>query len=85
MSTQTTEALAQRMFELISANHDVPIEQISMNSQFVADFGFDSLEKVEFVMTVEEEFDIAVPDEVADTIITVQDAVHLIQKSIIAK
>ncbi len=79
MSTQTIETLSQRVIELISTHHDIPKEQISLDSQFVADFGFDSLDKVEFMMNVEEEFDIAVPDEKADMITTVRDAVQAIQ------
>jgi len=82
MSAQTLETLSQRVIELISTHHDIPKEQISLNSQFVADLGFDSLDQVEFVMNVEEEFDITVSDEIGETINTVRDAVQEIQKMI---
>jgi len=82
MSTQTLETLSQRVIDLISSHHDIPKEQISLNSQFAADLGFDSLDQVEFVMNVEEEFDITVSDEIAETISTVQDAVQEIQRLI---
>ncbi len=82
MSTQTTETLSQRVIELVSGHTDVPKDQISLDSQFVADLGFDSLELVEFVMYVEEEFDIVVPDKENDTINTMRDAVQIIQKLI---
>lgn len=82
MSTQTTESVSQKVIELASDQVDIPKEQISLNSQFVADLGFDSLDKVEFMMTVEDEYDISIPDENVDTITTVQDAVQAIQKSI---
>ena len=82
MTAHTTETLNQRVIQLAADQVDIPTEQLSLSSQFVADLGYDSLDQVEFVMTVEEEFDIAVPDEIADTINTVQDAVQLIQKSI---
>lgn len=82
MSTQTTETLSQQVIELVSSQIDIPKEQISLDSQFVADLGFDSLDLVEFVMLVEEEFDIVVPDEESETINTVRDAVQAIQKSI---
>ena len=70
------------MIELVSSQIDIPKEQISLDSQFVADLGFDSLDFVEFVMLVEDEFDIVVPDEESATINTVRDAVQAIQKSI---
>lgn len=82
MSTQTAETLSRRVIEIISNQMDIPEEQISLDSQFVADLGFDSLDRVEFVMQTEEEFDIAVPDEAGDTIITVRDAVRVIQNLI---
>ncbi|MHC4648349.1 MAG: acyl carrier protein [Planctomycetota bacterium] len=82
MSTQTTETLSQQVIKLISSHIDIPKEQISLDSQFVADLGFDSLDFVEFTMLVEEEFDIVVPDEEIETINTVRDAVQAIQKRI---
>ena len=82
MSTQTTETLSQQVIELVSSQIGIPKEQISLDSQFVADLGFDSLDFVEFVMVVEDEFDIVVPDEELEKINTVRDAVQAIQKSI---
>ena len=82
MSAPTTETLSQRVIELISKKFDIPQEQISLDSQFMADLGFDSLDKIEFAMVIEEEFDITVPDEVGDNILTVRDAVEAIQKLI---
>jgi acyl carrier protein len=82
MSAQTTETLSQRVIELVSHRVDIPKEQIALDSQFTTDLGFDSLDLVEFVMTVEEEFDITVPDEESQTILTVRDAIQAIQKLI---
>ncbi|MCP4713163.1 MAG: acyl carrier protein [Planctomycetes bacterium] len=79
MLTQTTDTLNEQVIELISIHHDVPQEQISLDSHFVADLGFDSLALVEFVMLVEDEFNIVVPDEVSEKIHTVRDAVQAIQ------
>lgn len=84
MSPQTTETLTQRVIELVSEQIDLPKEHISLDSQFVADLGFDSLDKVEFAMTVEEEYDISMPDEKVDSIMTVGDAVREIQAIISA-
>lgn len=82
MSTQTTEALNQGVIRLVSDQMSIPKEEISLDSQFMADLGFDSLDIVEFVMTIEEEFNISVPDEESEAIMTVRDAVRAIQKSI---
>ncbi|MHC5190700.1 MAG: acyl carrier protein [Planctomycetota bacterium] len=80
MSAQTTETLNQRIIELAADQVSIPAEQVSLDSQFTADLGYDSLDQVEFVMTIEEEFDIIVPDEEAEKIATVGAAVQAIQK-----
>jgi len=80
MSRQSTETLSRRVIELAAAQVGVAPEQVSLDSDFTADLGFDSLDKVDFVMTVEEEFDIVVSEEVGDRINTVRDAVEAIQK-----
>ena len=58
------------------------VQQISLDSQFTADLGFDSLALVEFVMLAEDKFHIVVPDQESESINTVRDAVHAIQKAI---
>ena len=82
MTSQAVETLTQQVTDLLHTHHDIPKEYITLDSQFIADFGFDSLDKVEFMMTVEEEFDIAVPDEEAEKITTVRQAVQAIHKLI---
>ena len=82
MSPPTTETLNRQVIDLASKQVDMPQEQISLDSQFIADLGYDSLDVVEFVMRVEEDFDIVVPDEERDKILTVRDAVQAIQRLI---
>ena len=82
MSTQMTDTLSQQIIDIISIQMNIPKEQISLDSQFTADLGYDSLDKIEFAMTVEEELDIAVPEEIGDSINTVREAVQTIQKLI---
>lgn len=55
-------------------------EQVTLNSSFVDDLGADSLDIVELVMAFEEEFDMQIPDEEAEKIRTVGDAVKYIQE-----
>ncbi|HEY1939787.1 MAG TPA: acyl carrier protein [Candidatus Angelobacter sp.] len=54
---------------------------VTAASSFVDDLGADSLDRVELIMTLEETFGIEIPDEDAEKISTVQDAVDYIQKN----
>jgi len=54
------------------------IDKIGMDTIFVEDLGFDSLEQIELVAELEEEFDINIPDVVSDEIRTVGDAVRAV-------
>ncbi len=55
-------------------------DEISPESSFVEDLNADSLEVVELIMALEDEFGISIPDEDAEKIITVQDAVNYIEQ-----
>lgn len=59
---------------------DVTEEEVTSQASFVDDLGADSLDTVEMVMAFEEEFSIEIPDEDAEKIKTVHDAVEYIQK-----
>lgn len=85
MTTQTTKTLPQQIVEMISKQVDIPEERITPDSEFETDLGFDSLEKVEFIMAVEERFEIPVPDDIAEKIKTVQHAVDAIQQELAKK
>ena len=54
-------------------------EKVSDNASFIDDLGADSLDTVELVMAFEEEFGCEIPDESAEKIVTVQDAISFIQ------
>jgi acyl carrier protein len=56
-------------------------DEIKSESRFVDDLGADSLDTVELVMALEEEFGIEIPDEAAENILTVQDAVDYIENN----
>jgi acyl carrier protein len=55
-------------------------EEVTINASFVDDLGADSLDLVELVMALEEEFGQEIPDEDAEKIVTVNDAVQYIQE-----
>lgn len=61
--------------EQLGANED----QVTADSSFVDDLGADSLDTVELVMALEEEFDMEIPDDQAESIATVKDAVGYIE------
>ena len=70
--------IKQRVFELVSEHLGVDIEKITDETSFINDLGADSLDIVELVMDLEEEFDVKIPEDIADKIQTVGDAVTFI-------
>ncbi|MCC3528897.1 MAG: acyl carrier protein [Microcoleus sp. PH2017_22_RUC_O_B] len=61
---------------------EVDASEVTLNANFANDLGADSLDAVELVMALEEEFDIEIPDEVAENIETVQQAIDCIYKKV---
>ena len=55
------------------------MERITEDAKFIDDLGADSLDTVELVMAFEEKFNIEIPDDAAETILTVKDAIDFIQ------
>ena len=72
--------LEQAIRKIVAQQLDVEAGQVTMEARFIDDLGADSLDIVELVMTIEEEFDIEIPDEEAEKIITVGDAVAYVEK-----
>ena len=73
------ENLEERVKKIIVTQLAVDISEVTPQSQFVQDLGADSLDTVELVMALEEEFDIEIPDEDAEKIKTVGEAVEYIK------
>jgi acyl carrier protein len=69
----------ERVRKVIVEQLDVSEEEVTPEASFVDDLGADSLDVVELVMGLEEEFDIEIPDEEAEKIARVQDAVKYIE------
>ena len=72
------EEVVSKIKELIKNSLGVKEEEITPDSSFIDDLGADSLDIVELVMLIEKEFDIEIPDEDAEKISTVQDAIDYI-------
>jgi acyl carrier protein len=71
-------AVDQKMIDIIVEQLSVEKEKVVPNASFVDDLGADSLDLVELIMAMEEGFDIEIPDEDAEKISTVQDAINYV-------
>ena len=72
-------SVEQRVIDIVAEQLGVDKEKIKSESNFVNDLGADSLDTVELVMELEEEFDISIPDDAAEKIQTVGEAVKHIE------
>ena len=75
------EEIQAKVIQIISEQLGKDKSEIKMSSHFIEDLDADSLDTVELVMALEEEFDIDIPDETAEKITTVESAVDFIVES----
>ena len=74
-------SIEERVKKIIVEQLGVKEEDVKPEATFVEDLGADSLDTVESVMALEEEFDIEIPDEEAEKITTVQSAIDYVQNN----
>lgn len=74
-------SIEERVKKIIVEQLGVKEEDVKPEASFVEDLGADSLDTVELVMALEEEFDIEIPDEEAAKITTVQSAIDYVQNN----
>ncbi len=74
-------ALFDDVKEVVVEQLDCDPAEVKEDSRFVEDLGADSLDVVELVMALEEKFDIEIPDEDAEKILTVADAIKYIENN----
>ncbi|TDX52095.1 acyl carrier protein [Orenia marismortui] len=74
--------VSETVKEIVVAELGVDADEVTLEASFIDDLGADSLDIVEVVMAFEEEFDIEIPDEDAEDIETVQDAVDYIENAL---
>ncbi len=79
LSPQEIEA---KVIEIVAKQLSVAKEKITRASSFVNDLGADSLDTVELVMGIEDAFDLSIPDDAAEKIQTVGDAIKYIEDNI---
>jgi len=70
---------AERVKKIVVEHLNVDADKVTPTASFIEDLGADSLDTVELVMAFEEEFGIEIPDEAAESIVTVGDAVKFIE------
>ena len=73
-------SVAERVVEIVSEQMGVNKDQVTPETSFINDLGADSLDTVELVMELEEEFDINIPDEDAEKIESVGQAIKYIEE-----
>ncbi len=69
----------EKVKEIISKQLGIDMEKVTPEASFMDDLGADSLDTVELVMAFEETFNIEIPDEDAEKIVKVQDAINYIE------
>jgi acyl carrier protein len=79
-SAEKLKEITEKVKQIISEQLGVEEAEVTPKASFVDDLGADSLDTVELVMALEEHFDIEIPDEEAEKIRTVQDAIDYIDK-----
>ena len=75
-----SQDIAARVKKIVIEHLDIDAEKVQENASFIDDLGADSLDTVELVMAFEEEFSIEIPDDAAESIQTVGDAVKFISE-----
>ena len=74
-------SVAERVTDIVAEQLGVDKEKVNPETHFINDLGADSLDTVELVMELEEEFDINIPDDAAEKIETVGQAIQFIEET----
>ena len=75
-------SIQEQVYEIIQRKLSVNMEQITPEASFTEDLGADSLDTVELVMDLEEEFNITIPEEDQEKLRTVQDAIDYLEANL---
>ena len=74
-----SEDVSSKVQKIVADHLGIDESKVTPESKFIDDLGADSLDTVELVMAFEEKFNIEIPDDAAETILTVQDAINFIE------
>jgi acyl carrier protein len=75
----TEQELLEKVTKVVMEKLGVKEDQVKSDASFVDDLGADSLDRVELVMALEDEFDIEIPDEDAEKLVKVSDALNYVK------
>ena len=75
-------SVEEKVKKIIADKLSVDLDEVVPDASFVDDLGADSLDLVELIMTMEEEFDVEISDEDAETLVTVNDAIEYTKKQL---
>jgi acyl carrier protein len=75
-------AIKDRVIELIIENLEVDPDKLAPEAKFIDDLGVSSMDLWELVLVMEDEFDLEVPDEDLEKIVTIQDAISFIESHV---
>ncbi|MBI1825038.1 MAG: acyl carrier protein [Planctomycetes bacterium] len=81
----TGESIEQKVIQIVAEQMSVDKATITRNTSFVNDLNADSLDTVELVMELEDEFDLTIPDDEAEKMKTVGEAIDYIKKQLESK
>ena len=73
------EAIEEKIKEIIAEKLDISLEQVTDEAKVIDDLGADSLDVVELIMTLEDEFGIEISDEDAEELVTVRSAIDFMK------
>ena len=75
----TNEGIEERVKKVVEEQLSISSDQITREASFIDDLGADSLDVVELIMTLEDEFEIEITDEQAEKIVTVRNAIDFMK------
>ncbi len=81
----SADNLMHKVMSLAAEQINVPLEQLTPQTRFIEDLNYDSLDMVEFSMQIEEEFEIAIPDDMLGKISNIQQATNEITQLLAIK
>ena len=74
--------VSEKVKKIVVEHLGVGVDKVTEEASFIDDLGADSLDTVELVMAFEEEFDCEIPDDIAEKIVTVKDAINYIEEKV---
>ncbi len=72
--------IGEKIIQMVAEKMDKPKEEIAEDKSFVNDLGADSLDTVELMMDIEDKFDLSIPEEDAQKILTIGDAIKYVEE-----